>query len=35
MILQIIGLIALGAGVNNAVKGFKANEEQYLQSNLD
>ena len=35
MILQIIGLIALGAGVNNAVKGFKTNEEEYLQSNLN
>jgi hypothetical protein len=33
--MAFYGSIAVGAGVNHAVKGFKANEEEYLQSNLD
>jgi len=33
--MAFYGSIAVGVGVNHAVKGFKANEEEYLQSNLD
>ena len=38
-VLQIIigfyGSIAVGAGINESVKGWKANEEKYLQTNLN
>lgn len=39
MILQIMmafyGSMAVGVGINEGAKGWKANEEEYLQSNLN